>query len=109
MIKTRKHIPKLYWLIHHQVLLEVTTEPIQERIEFIKEDKPKWEQPIRLKWMKPVKRPDLLPKIVLERYKEYRKTGLYRSLDKLCKSIKVRRNQPKIRARHKKEYSRLPV
>ena len=46
---------KFYWHIHHDVLVEPLTEPIKNRIEFIKENKPKGEIALRLKLLKPVK------------------------------------------------------
>jgi hypothetical protein len=42
------------WLLHHQTLIEVTTEPMAGRIRFVKESKSSEEIPIRLKWMRPV-------------------------------------------------------
>ena len=52
--------PTLYWHIHHEILLEETT-AIQERIDFIKEYKPKKEIPLRLKLMTKVQHPEKLP------------------------------------------------
>jgi hypothetical protein len=62
----KKEIKKLkfYWHIHHDVLVEPLTEPIKNRIEFIKENKPKDEVELRLKLMKPVK--GKLPKELVE-------------------------------------------
>ena len=42
------------WHVHHDVLLEPLTEPIENRIAHIKEDKPKEEQATRLRLLKPV-------------------------------------------------------
>ena len=52
--------PKLYWHIHHDTLLEKTSN-IQERIDYIKEEKPEAEIPLRLKLMTPVLHPEKLP------------------------------------------------
>ena len=52
--------PTLYWHIHHEILLEDTTD-IQERIDYIKEGKPEDEIPLRLKLMTPVLHPEKLP------------------------------------------------
>ena len=52
--------PTLYWHIHHEILLEETTD-IQERIDYIKEGKPEDEIPLRLKLMTPVLHPEKLP------------------------------------------------
>ena len=46
---------KFYWHIHHDVLLEPLTQPLKNRIKFIKENKPKDEIELRLKLLKPVK------------------------------------------------------
>jgi hypothetical protein len=48
---------RLYWHIHHQQLVENLTEPLKNRIAYIKSDKPKEEQAIRLKLLKKVKCP----------------------------------------------------
>lgn len=46
---------KLYWHIHHDILFEFATEPIQNSIDYINNCKPMNEVPIRLKLLKPVK------------------------------------------------------
>ena len=46
---------RLYWHIHHQELLEPAVEPIKNRIEYIKAEKPKDEQELRLKLLRPVR------------------------------------------------------
>jgi len=84
---------KPYWLIHHQTLLEWTDEPIRYRRDYVRQTKRSYEIPIRLKWMKPVKRPDLLPKKVVKNRASY---------------DSVRGNWRKIVARHKKEYPGCP-
>lgn len=84
---------KPYWLIHHRILIEWTVEPISIRRQYVRRVKAYKEIPIRLKWMKPVKRPDLLPKEVVK------KQGSWKSL---------RGNWRKIVARHKKEYPGCP-
>jgi tetratricopeptide (TPR) repeat protein len=45
---------KAYWHIHHEGLLEFT-DNIQERIDYIKANKPEHEVSERLRWMTPVK------------------------------------------------------
>jgi hypothetical protein len=57
---------KPYWLIHHAGLLEWNTEPIQNRIDYIRFAKPWYEQETRLKWMRPVLHPDRLPADLVE-------------------------------------------
>ena len=47
--------PELYWHIHHGILIEKLTEPIQNRIKWITEEKPKDEIELRLSLIKKVK------------------------------------------------------
>jgi len=47
--------PKYYWHIHHGVLFEEATEPIKNRIAYIKAEKAEWERSLRLRLLKPVK------------------------------------------------------
>jgi len=47
--------PKYYWHIHHGVLFEQATEPIKNRIAYIKAEKAEWERSLRLRLLKPVK------------------------------------------------------
>lgn len=76
----KKEIKKLkfYWHIHHDVLVEPLTEPIKNRIEFIKENKPKDEVELRLKLMKPVK--GKLPKELVEAGQKWKEAGQKRDL-----------------------------
>jgi len=46
---------KFYWHIHHDILLEPLTEPLKNRIEYIKNNKSKNKIELRLKLLKPVK------------------------------------------------------
>ena len=46
---------RLYWHIHHDVLVEVITEPIKRRKDYIRKDKPKEEIATRLRLLKKVK------------------------------------------------------
>ena len=50
-----------YWHIHHEILCEVLAEPIENRIRYIRENKPKHEIETRLRLMRPVKHPKRLP------------------------------------------------
>ena len=52
--------PTLYWHIHHEILIEETFN-IQERIDYIRTNKPEKEIPLRLKLMTPVLHPEKLP------------------------------------------------
>ena len=45
---------KLYWHIHHYIPIEPLTQPLKNRIEYIKKFKPKDEVPLRLKLLGPV-------------------------------------------------------
>lgn len=42
------------WIIHHGTLIEVTREPMANRVGFIERTKSREEIPVRLKWMRPV-------------------------------------------------------
>lgn len=57
-------VPELFWLLHHEVLLEFAYEPVELRISFIKKVKPYNEIPTRLKWLRRVKHPEKLPMAV---------------------------------------------
>ncbi len=46
---------KFYWHIHHKILVENLTEPLKNRIKYIKENKIKEEIKLRLKLLKKVK------------------------------------------------------
>ena len=47
-------MPGMAWHVHHEQLLEPLTEPIENRIAYIKTHKPKGEQKLRLRLLKPV-------------------------------------------------------
>ena len=79
----------LYWHIHHDILLEPLTEPIENRIQFIKVNKPKNEVETRLRLMKPVR--GKLPK-----------------LDKARAEWDKARADPKVLALHAKECPDCP-
>ena len=51
---TDKTMPRAYWHIHHDVLVEYTTAPIEERIRYIQGHKPPEEVAVRLRLLKPV-------------------------------------------------------
>ena len=51
---TDKTKTRAYWHIHHDVLVEYTTAPIEERIWYIQEHKPPEEVAVRLRLLKPV-------------------------------------------------------
>jgi len=46
---------KYYFHIHHEILVEALTEPLKNRIKYIKENKPEDEIELRLRLIKPVK------------------------------------------------------
>ena len=57
------------WHVHHNILIELLTEPIENRIKYIKKFKPKNEIELRLKLLKVVK--GELPKEFVEAWQEY--------------------------------------
>ena len=64
-----------YWHVHHEVLCEALTEPIQNRIDYIKANKPKDEVATRLRCMTPVLHPGELPAKWREAYAKRREAG----------------------------------
>ncbi len=73
-MKTHKisiDVPELYWLLHHEVLLEMTSEPIENRLNYIKKVKPKHERATRLRNLKKVANPSGLPSPVYNSYRNY--------------------------------------
>ena len=61
-----------YWHVHHEVLCEALTEPIQNRIDYIKSNKPASEVETRLRCMTPVLHPEKLPVKWREAYAKWR-------------------------------------
>jgi tetratricopeptide (TPR) repeat protein len=59
-------IPEPYFFLHHETPLEWTTEPVEHRIKYIQRHKRPSEVPIRLKALKKVLHPELLPQAVVE-------------------------------------------
>ena len=59
------------WHLHHQTLCEPLSEPIANRIAYIASDKPKSEQALRYRRMRPVIGP--LPKGLVKAYAAYGK------------------------------------
>jgi hypothetical protein len=66
----RDLVGDLWWHVHHEILCEMLTEPIQGRIDYIKSDKPKKEVETRLKWLTPVAHPEKLPAEWKEAYQK---------------------------------------
>ena len=60
--------PIYYWHIHHDTLIESASEPIENRIEYIKSHKPQSEIETRLRLLKPVKNQKLASKARSEYY-----------------------------------------
>src|ERR1039457_2450186 len=58
----RGQVGDIYWHVHHEVLCEVLTEPIQNRIDYIKSSKPEAEIETRLWCMTPILHLERLPK-----------------------------------------------
>jgi len=66
-MKTKKGF---YWHVHHDRLIEWCYD-YQERVDYIKKNKPENEIKTRLKLFKPVKHPELLPKKFAEAGEKY--------------------------------------
>ena len=99
--------PTLYWHIHHEILLEDTTN-IQERIDYIKANKPKKEIPLRLKLMTPVLHPEKLPARFRKAREAYDKASgdYYKASEAYYKALKV--CTPQIEKLHKEEHPDCP-
>ncbi len=67
MIPRPAKIGDLVWHIHHDVLVEPLTEPIEARAEYIRAHKPEHERATRLRLMKPVR--GSLPEVAKARAK----------------------------------------
>ena len=83
-----------YWHVHHEVLFEALTQPIQNRIDYIRSSKPKDEIETRLRCMTPVLHPGELPAKWREAYAKLEEAG--------AKCL------PQIEALHKKEHPDCP-
>ena len=60
---------EFFWHIHHTILVEPLTEPLENRVEYIKAEKPKWEVETRLRLMQPVK--GRLPETYVKAWEAY--------------------------------------
>ena len=87
------------WHVHHNVLIELLTEPIENRIKYIKKFKPKNEIELRLKLLKVVK--GELPKEFVEAGQKY-----YETWQKYVEVYKKYESQ--ILALHEKECPNCP-
>ena len=63
--------PTFYWHVHHQNLCEMLTEPVENRIAYIKANKPKSEIETRLRLLKPVQHPERLPAEWVEAHQKW--------------------------------------
>src|SRR3990167_9774073 len=90
---------KYYWHLHHDILLESLTEPLKNRIAYIKEEKPKDEIKLRLKLLKPVK--GKLPAEVIKAREGYNKAreGYNKAWEGYDKAL----NSPTMKKLHQKE------
>ena len=97
---------EFYWHVHHERLCEVLTEPIQNRIDYIKSSKPKNEVKTRLRLLKPVQHPEKLPREWLEadakRRKEADREAYVKWMEADAKYL------PQIETLHKKECPNCP-
>ena len=63
------------WHIHHSRLLELSTEPLSSRAQYIRKHKPEREVNLRLRLMRPVENPDRIPKEVKKAWDMYIEAG----------------------------------
>ena len=52
----------LFWAVHHDRIVEPLCDPLVDRLEYVLQNKPSFELPVRLAAIRPVKHPELLPK-----------------------------------------------
>ena len=104
-----------YWHVHHEVLCEALTEPIQNRIDYIKSSKPKDEIETRLRCMTPVLHPKKLPVKWREAYAKRSEAYEKRSEAYAKRSEAYAKWEeadaeclPQIEALHKKEHPDCP-
>ena len=97
----------LYWHIHHEILLEETTD-IQERIDYIRANKPEKEIPLRLKLMTPVLHPEKLPSSFRKAREAYDKAreAYYKAGEAYDKARKA--CAPQIEKLHREEHPDCP-
>lgn len=100
MKKTNMKKPIFYWHIHHEVLLEPLTEPLKNRIDYIKENKPEEEQVLRLKIIEIKKVEGKLPIKLYKAWDTYSKAKFVKERKDY---IKVILSSPSILKLHKKE------
>ena len=73
--------PRMYWHIHHEALVELSSEPIKHRIDYIKKCKPEYERELRLRLLKPVR--GKLPYAVAKALKVFKRAAaFYRKANK---------------------------
>ena len=99
------------WHIHHDTLMEPLIEPIENRIEYIKGNKPKNEIELRLKLLKPVE--GELPKEFIEAWQKYREARqkyeeARQKYEEAWQKCVEERDGPQIFALHEKECPNCP-
>jgi len=95
----KKAIKRFYWHCHHNILVEYVYD-YQERVNYIKQEKPANEIDTRLRLFKPVK--GELPKAYAKACKAYAK------VPKACKAYaKVRKAYDKVRKAYDKAYDKV--
>ena len=74
------------WHVHHEALWEDLTEPIERRIQYIKENKPQKEIATRLRLLKPVKDTSLMLKLApIDKDYEDKRAPIDKAIEKLHK------------------------
>ena len=113
---------EFYWHVHHEVLCEALTEPIQNRIDYIKRYKYASEVETRLRCMTPVLHPERLPVEWEEAYAKWKEAGEKREeayakweeADAKRREAYAKRREayakwlPQIEALHKQEHPDCP-
>lgn len=100
---------KLYWWMHHAKVIEETVNPSGRR-DYIVDNKPPHEVDNRLRAMKPVKRPDLLPLPIRREWKRAQR-GESHALTFACQQCNKTTSKfyPQLIRRNRKEYPKVPL
>jgi len=92
---------KYYWHIHHKILVEALTEPLENRIKYIKDYKPEDEIELRLRLIKPVK--GKLPSKFIEAYQALVKANQARAEAYQARAEVLEDNIPALEKLHRVE------
>ena len=99
-------MPRPYFHVHHKVLMEFLTEPLQNRQRYIREEKPECQREVRLRLLRPVR--GKLPPAVEQAWAAYRERWSCSRKSWLAYRKALRDYAPEIEALHKVECPNCP-